>query len=305
MTLAILCSGQGQGHDAAFALTGAAPEAAGLFARAASLLGADPRRAVADPDLRHRNRTAQVVCTLQALAAASLLGSALPGRPCVAGYSVGELAAWGVAGLIAPEDVLDLAARRADLMDAATRPGDGLVFVRGLSPDRVEALCAARGGALAIRNPGDAVVLGGSAEFLDAVEGDARGAGAIRVVRLPVAVASHTPRLAGAAAGFAEVLRARPVPPRPAGRLFSGVDGLAVTDPRAGLDKLAAQIARTVQWAACLEGCVEAGATGFLELGPGRALAEMAGSAHPALPARSLEDFRTADGLRAWVRRFA
>ncbi|MHA7151339.1 malonate decarboxylase subunit epsilon, partial [Burkholderia pseudomallei] len=39
------------------------------------------------------------------------------------------------------------------------------------------------------------------------------------------------------------------------------------------------------------------------ELGPGRALAEMAAAAFPALPARSLADFRSWDGVRAWLSR--
>ena len=43
MALAILCSGQGRQHPDMFALTGGAPEAAGLFAHAAKLLGTDPR----------------------------------------------------------------------------------------------------------------------------------------------------------------------------------------------------------------------------------------------------------------------
>jgi [acyl-carrier-protein] S-malonyltransferase len=58
-----------------------------------------------------------------------------------------------------------------------------------------------------------------------------------------------------------------------------------------------------VQWAACLHACVEAGATAFLELGPGRALSEMAASAHPHATARSLEDFRTLRGVRDWLAR--
>ena len=87
-------------------------------------------------------------------------------------------------------------------------------------------------------------------------------------------------------------------------RLFSGIDGTSVLDIPAGLDKLAAQISHTVQWAACLEGCVEAGASGFLELGPGRALAEMAATAYPTIPARSAEDFRSVDGARAWLAGF-
>ena len=59
----------------------------------------------------------------------------MPDRLIVAGYSVGEVAAWGVAGLLGATDTLDLVARRAEAMDAASPPGDGLLFVRGLSRD--------------------------------------------------------------------------------------------------------------------------------------------------------------------------
>jgi [acyl-carrier-protein] S-malonyltransferase len=48
---------------------------------------------------------------------------------------------------------------------------------------------------------------------------------------------------------------------------------------------------------------VEAGASTFLELGPGRALSEMATGAYPAIPARSLEEFSTLTGVRTWLAR--
>jgi [acyl-carrier-protein] S-malonyltransferase len=48
---------------------------------------------------------------------------------------------------------------------------------------------------------------------------------------------------------------------------------------------------------------VEAGATVFLELGPGRALAEMAAGAYPEIPARSLDDFRSIRGVLDWLTR--
>ena len=63
------------------------------------------------------------------------------------------------------------------------------------------------------------------------------------------------------------------------------------------------RIFHTVQWAHCLEGCVEAGASVFFELGPGRALNEMAAGAYPDISARSLADFRTLQGARAWLAR--
>jgi [acyl-carrier-protein] S-malonyltransferase len=91
--------------------------------------------------------------------------------------------------------------------------------------------------------------------------------------------------------------------PRTGTRLFSGIDGDAVLDAKNDVNKLALQISQPIQWARCLESCVEAGAVAFLELGPGRALAEMAGSVYPHIPTRSLDDFRSAQGARDWLSR--
>ncbi|ARF84406.1 malonyl-CoA--acyl carrier protein transacylase [Burkholderia cenocepacia] len=108
MTLAILCSGQGAQRADMFDLTGSAPQADALFAHAGRLLGDDPRTWVrqAGPDALRENRAAQILCTVQALAAAALLDAVWPRRRCVAGYSVGEVGSWSVAGN-------DRAARRA------------------------------------------------------------------------------------------------------------------------------------------------------------------------------------------------
>jgi [acyl-carrier-protein] S-malonyltransferase len=308
MTLAILCSGQGRQHRDMFALTGDAPEAAPLFAHAAALLGSrDPREFVrSEPDeVLHRNHAGQVLCTLQALAAAVTLADAIPRDVIIAGYSVGEVAAWGVGGLFDATVTLDLVARRAEAMDGATHPGDGLVFVRGLARDEVDRLCERHGVAVAIVNPGDAFVIGGGREALGGIAADARAMHASRIVALPVEVASHTQRLAGASAVFCKALRAMPVlfPPRAGMRILSGIDAAPVVSRESGLDKLAAQISHTVQWADCLQACVEAGATAFLELGPGHALSRMVADIDTGLPGRALDDFRSLQGVRAWIAR--
>jgi [acyl-carrier-protein] S-malonyltransferase len=306
MTLAILCAGQGRQHRDMFALTGDAPEAAQLFGHAAALLGGrDPRdlvRGEAD-EAMHRNRAGQILCTLQSLAAARALAEVIPHGVIIAGYSVGEVAAWGVGGLFDAITTLDLVARRAEAMDAATRAGDGLIFVRGLSRDEIGRLCECHGAAIAIVNPGDAFVIGGGREALSGIAIDARAMHAARIVTLPVEVASHTKRLAAASAVFRETLRLAPVvfPPRIGARILSGIDASPVVSAESGLDKLAAQISHTVQWADCLQACVEAGATGFLDLGPGHALSSMAAEIAAGLPARSLDDFRSLQGVRAWV----
>jgi [acyl-carrier-protein] S-malonyltransferase len=66
----------------------------------------------------------------------------------------------------------------------------------------------------------------------------------------------------------------------------------------------ALQISHTVEWAACLQGCLEAGASAFLELGPGFALSNMLAGTYPNIPSRSLDHFRTIQGVASWVARF-
>lgn len=311
MTLAILCAGQGGQHAGMFALTGNAAEAQGLFAHAAALLGQDPRTWVreAGHEALHANRSAQLLCTLQALAAAAALADALPPRCCIAGYSVGEMASWHIAGLTTATDTLDLIAARAEAMDAARQGEQGLLFVRG--PDRagIDRLCAHRDADVAIVNPGQAWVLGGMRDALADIASEAASHGATRVVPVEVNVASHTPLMASASAAFrhtlAEALADGRIAraPRPGARLFSGIDGEVVLNAAQGAEKLALQISRTVQWDACLEACIEAGATAFFELGPGRALSEMVSGAYPGVEARSLDDFKTLQGARDWLAR--
>ena len=100
--IALLCSGQGTQHREMFRLSGAQPGASTIFAAAERVLGVDPRdfvRAATDSTL-YANRAAQILCVTQALAARALLRDVIPDRHIVAGYSVGEVAAWGVGGQI-------------------------------------------------------------------------------------------------------------------------------------------------------------------------------------------------------------
>src|SRR6202453_4719668 len=276
--IAILCSGQGGQHAGMFSLTGDAPEAGALFAHATTLLGGDPRSWVrsAGEDALHQNRTAQLLCTLQALSAAAVLADLLPQRLCIAGYSVGEVAAWSIAGLIAEAEALNLVTQRAEAMDASSKDEQGMLFVRGLAR-----------------------------AALDAIAIEAVHLGARRVVPIAVRVASHTYLMADASPVFRGNLAAVRIQraPRAGPRLFSGIDGTAVFDTLAGLDKLALQISHPVQWASCLASCVEPGGRGVFAVGPGHALAEMAAGSYPGTTARSFDDFRSLQGVRAWLQR--
>ena len=307
MTLAILCSGQGRQHAGMFALTANEPKAQGLFAHAALLLGGrDPRELVRSGTAAelHGNRTAQILCALQALAATITVWAEVPARTIIAGYSVGEVSAWGVAGLLGLTEALDLVADRASAMDAVTVPGDGLLFVRGLTRTVVDSLCERHGVEVAIVNPGGAFVLGGARIALAALATDAEAVKARTIAEIPVKVASHTSRLATASTRFRARLRRANVsfPPVQSIRLLSGVDARVVANVEEGLDKLAAQISSTVQWAECLQACLESGASRFLELGPGSALSEMLAGMRREVAVRSIDEFRTLEGARKWLR---
>lgn len=220
-----------------------------------------------------------------------------------------EQAIRGVAGPLLLHSHGSRARRRYGAGGARMEAARGFpsVYEVGLPALRLAALDARHGAAVAIVNPAAGFVIGGSGAALDGLAREARATRSARLVELPVEVASHTPRLAAASAAFRKLLdQAEVAPHPPAGvRLLSGIDAAPVFEVRAGLDKLAAQISRTVQWAGCLGACVEAGATAFLELGPGAALGGMAASAWPRIPARSLEEFRSIEGVRAWLARVA
>lgn len=304
--VAILCSGQGAQAADMFDLVGEAPGAAPVFAAARRVLdGRDPRdlvRQASDAEL-HANRTAQILCCTQALAYWAVLRPASPRPLTVAGYSAGELAAWGIAGILDAETVLDLTARRAALMDEASPAASGLGAVLGLPRAEIEAICRAHDLHIAIVNGPLHVLLGGAVTDLEPALAEAEQRGASRTVRLPVSVASHTPLLREAGERFGELLRRRVTGMHlsPGVRLISGVDGAPVLRLDDGLRKLALQIRQTVDWAACMDACRGARPQRVLELGPGDALARMAGDAMPDITAHSVTAFRSLDGIRRWL----
>lgn len=297
MSVALVFSGQGGQHPAM--LPWLADDAPLVQATAAALGAPDWRTRLQDPAWAACNAHAQVLLTGLALAAWQALAPRLPAPVGIAGYSVGELPAYAAAGVFDADTALALAAARADAMDraAAVAPG-GLIGVTGLGTAAVDALCAATGLACAIRNGPDSVVLGGPEAALQAGGAHAEAQGG-RVSRLAVALASHTPAMAPAAAAFAERL-AQTSLQRPRVPLFgNAVDRVRSADD--ARDALARQIATTVRWDDAMDALHARRPACVLEIGPGQALAKLWNARHPGVPARSCDEFRSADAVVAWV----
>jgi len=304
MGFAVICSGQGDQAPDLFARFPFTEKGLAVRARvvAAGCLAPDvaarlehPERSPADIFL---NRFSQpLICLYQAMVWAEL---SLPTPDFFAGYSLGELSAYGCAGALRPEDVVRLAGGRARAMDAA---GAGeLVAVVGLDVEKVEAAIGGQGGHLAIVLGATHCVVGCPPHLADALRGALVAAGASETVLLPVSVPSHTPILDDAVAPFREVLAGVPWAP-PAAPILAGVSGEKVFTRPQMLELLPEQIHRTVRWDFVSQRLVESGCRVVLELGPGCQLAHAFLSVAHGAEARSCDEFRSADGISEWVRR--
>jgi [acyl-carrier-protein] S-malonyltransferase len=251
------------------------------------------------------NRVAQPLIVAATLAMWKALRDRVPVPALAAGYSIGELAAYGVAGALAPQAAVELAARRADCMDraAALNPGQAMLSVSGLTVERTRAMADQAGASVAIITGEDACIAGGTRTALATLAREAEAMGA-HCQELPVAVASHTPLMAPAVAPFAEAL-AEAAWQAPSCPVLSGIDATRIQDTRQAVHHLSHQLAQTILWSSCMDAAVESGATVALELGPGASLSRMFRTRYPDLPCRSVSEFRSLDGIVAWLERQA
>lgn len=300
--LLILCPGQGGQHAGMFDLAAEDPAAAALLG------GLRARGACANPPYGDKqalfsNRVAQPEIVAAALVMWEALRHDAPQPDLVAGYSIGELSAWGVAGALAPLEAVRLAQTRAELMDAclATHPGQALLAVNGPPPARTAALVATCGFHTAIVTGADSCIIGGLQSSASDATARLTAAGA-RVTALPVEIASHTPLMAGAQAPFAEALRTASLHHAQA-PVLSGISAARLERREQAIEYLPRQLCEPIVWDECMDACAEAGITVALELGPGAALARMLQARHPSIACRSTADFRSLDGVRAWLRR--
>ena len=301
MNYGLLFSGQGTQHAAMVPWLESDPACAPALQALTGVLGSDWRAGLQDAAQRSRNTFAQPLITGTAVAAWAAVRGALGDAPAaLAGYSVGELAAYAAAGVFSASTAITLAVQRATQMDAAVRGLDtGLLSVSGLSAQQV--LHAQPALQCAIDIGADQGIYAGDAAALRAGAAALSQQGAL-CKRLDVRVASHSRWMAGAASAFAAQLEAVPFL-RPRATLVLNATGTGTRDPQVLRRALAAQIDHTVQWAACMDALAEQGVSCVMEIGAGTTLSKMWNQRHPAIPARSLEEFQDAAGAARWIAR--
>lgn len=267
----------GMGHD----LYEQHPAAKELFERANEILGFSITEVMfngTDEQLKQTAVTQPAVFLHSVISAICLGDNFQPAM--VAGHSLGEISALTAAGCLTFEDGLRLVAKRAAAMQKAceANPG-GMAAIIALPDDQVEAICAevsTTDSCVVPANyncPGQLVISGHNAAVESACA-RLKEAGAKRALVLPVSGAFHSPLMMSAQEELAAAIAATEFH-APKCPVYQNVDGACHTDPEEIKANLLRQLTGSVRWTEEVTAMAQAGATEFVECGPGKALQGM------------------------------
>jgi [acyl-carrier-protein] S-malonyltransferase len=174
----------------------------------------------------------------------------LSGAPTVvAGHSVGEIAAYAIAGVISADDAVRLAAiRGAEMAKACAVEPTGMAAVLGGDEAEVLARLEALDLVPANRNAAGQIVAAGALSALDKLIEDPPAKARVR--KLATAGAFHTRYMASALDGYAAATE-RVSTNEPTTTLLSNADGQPVTSADDAMTKLVAQLTKPVRWDLC------------------------------------------------------
>ncbi|MGV0046771.1 ACP S-malonyltransferase [Mycobacterium colombiense] len=167
----------------------------------------------------------------------------------VAGHSVGEIAAYVIAGVIAADDAVALAATRgAEMAKACAIEPTGMSAVLGGDEGEVLARLEQLDLFPANRNAAGQIVAAGALTALEKLAEDPPEKARVRA--LGVAGAFHTKYMASALDGYAAAAAAVQTS-EPTATLLSNRDGKPVASAAAAMEALVAQLTQPVRWDLC------------------------------------------------------
>jgi len=218
--------------------------------------------------------TQPLVVATTLLAFGELASRGLPATTVVAGHSVGEIAAYAIAGVISADDAVTLASvRGAEMAKACAVEPTGMAAVLGGDENEVLARLEALELIPANRNAAGQIVAAGAVAALEKLAEDPPAKARVRA--LATAGAFHTHFMASALDAYAAAA-AQVTAHDPTTTLLSNVDGQPVTSGADAMDKLVAQLTRPVRWDLCTETMRTLGTTAIVEFPPAGTLTGIA-----------------------------
>ena len=250
------------------------PLAKDLFEKANSILGfriTDLMFAGTDEDLR-QTRVTQPAIFLHSVILAATLPDFEPDM--VAGHSLGEFSALVTSKAMTFNDGLRLVYARAMAMQKACEAIPGtMAAILGLDDAKTEEVLSGIDEIVVPANynsPGQ-LVISGSVKGIEIACEAMKAAGAKRALPLKVGGAFHSPLMEPARIELAAAIEAT-VFSTPVCPVYQNVDAKAHTLPSEIKANLVAQLTSPVRWTQIVQNMVAAGATTFIELGPGSVL---------------------------------
>ena len=216
----------------------------------------------------------------------------------LAGHSMGEFTAAVAAGSLEFEEGLLLVRERGRAMDEAGQenPG-GMASILGLSEESVVAICEEATGSdgyvgIATLNCEGQNVISGAVGPLKRAMDAAQAAGARKVVRLPITIASHSPLMQRASDTMSGWLERFP-PREPDTPVVGNINADVLRSPGEVHAELRDQLTSVVYWQRGVERMQELGTDLFVEVGPGNVLTKLVRRIDPKTNVVSLSDDRT------------
>jgi [acyl-carrier-protein] S-malonyltransferase len=213
----------------------------------------------------------------------------------VAGHSVGEIAAYAIAGVISADDAVKLAATRgSEMAKACALEPTGMSAVLGGDEAEVLARLEALDLVPANRNAAGQIVAAGALSALDKLAEDPPAKARVR--QLATAGAFHTHYMASATEGYAKAAEGVTAS-EPTAKLLSNADGQAVASAVDAMTKLVAQLTRPVRWDLCTETLRQNNVTAIVEFPPAGTLAGIAKRELRGVPTHAVKSPADLDGL--------
>ncbi|MDM4142642.1 MULTISPECIES: ACP S-malonyltransferase [Mycobacterium] len=213
----------------------------------------------------------------------------------VAGHSVGEIAAYAIAGVIAADDAVALAATRgAEMAKACAVEPTGMSAVLGGDEADVLARLEQLDLFPANRNAAGQIVAAGALTALEKLAEDPPEKARVRA--LGVAGAFHTKYMASALDGYAAAAAAVQTS-EPTATLLSNRDGKPVASAAAAMEALVAQLTQPVRWDLCTATLRDLEVTAAVEFPPAGTLTGIAKRELRGVTARAVKSPADLDAL--------
>ena len=216
----------------------------------------------------------------------------------VAGHSVGEIAAYAIAGVISADDAVKLAATRgSEMAKACALEPSGMSAVLGGDEAEVLARLEALDLVPANRNAAGQIVAAGALSALDKLAEDPPAKARVR--QLATAGAFHTHFMASATDGYAGAVSkvTTTEPSSLTATLLSNADGQPVASAADAMSKLVSQLTRPVRWDLCTETMRQINVTALVEFPPAGTLAGIAKRELRGVPTHAVKSPADLDGL--------